>query len=300
MHASHVAALVLAASAASPALSVPLAPRNAHATSDVVARDVADDVATKVLQLFSGNIVTRELPNPFQSIPTNDGSSSGPLSIAELNNVDFVNKPGSSPAARDVADDVATKVLQLFSGNIVTRELPNPFQSNDGSSSGPLSIAELNNVDFVNKPGSSLAARDVVDDVTTKVLQLFSGNIVTRALGDSFQSVPTDDGLSSGSFNIKDLQDPHNLVATGRRSIVDDALNTIAGLFGGGGDPGVLLGRDSVNSVREIFRRQCGASLLSGAPNFLPPVGSCDVDALISDLQNFQRDVASRSLNSLD
>ncbi|KAH9059775.1 hypothetical protein EDB87DRAFT_1684409 [Lactarius vividus] len=173
MHASHVAILVLAASAASPALSAPLA------------------------------------PNPFQSVPTTNSLSSGGLSIADLNNINIVNKPDSSPVP-------------------------------------------------------PVGARSTVDDIATKVLQLFSGNIVTRDLGDSFQSV-------------------------GARSIVDDVLNTISGLFGEG-DPGVLLGRDGVDLVREILRRQCGTSVLAGNQTFAPPVGACDGFILSQEAKNIQFD----------
>ncbi|KAI9444027.1 hypothetical protein H4582DRAFT_2071624 [Lactarius indigo] len=170
----------------------------------------------------------------------------------------------SGVVARGLAEDVVNGDIQLFPRNLHI---------------------------VAPAPGKSIP-RDVVDDVTTKVLQLFSGNIVTRDLGDSFQSVPTVDGLSSGPLNLKDLQDPRLAVATGRRSIVDDALNTIAGLFGGGGDPGVLLGRDGVDFVREITRRQCeDSSLLSGnTPTFLPPVGACDGFILNQEAKNIQFD----------
>ncbi|KAH9059774.1 hypothetical protein EDB87DRAFT_743349 [Lactarius vividus] len=191
MHASYVAILVLAASAASPALSAPLA------------------------------------PDPFQSIPTTNSLSSGGLSIADLNNINIVNKPDSPPAP-------------------------------------------------------AVGARSTVDDIATKVLQLFSGNIVTRDLGDSFQSVPTN---VSSLFGPLGLKDPRLGVALGSRS--------------GGDNGGILLGRDGVDSVREIFRRDCG-SLNVGGVTVPQPIGSCDLDSLITDLQNFQRDLASRSLNSLE
>ncbi|KAH9059777.1 hypothetical protein EDB87DRAFT_1577435 [Lactarius vividus] len=121
-----------------------------------------------------------------------------------------------------------------------------------------------------------------------------------------FQSIPTIDRF--GNLGVTDLNNIHIVnkpdsspaLVVGARSIFGDVFSTILGLFGGGGDSGILLGRDGVNSVRGIFGRQCGTSLFSGNQTFLPPVGSCDLDALIADLQNFQRDVASRLLNSFD
>ncbi|KAH9059773.1 hypothetical protein EDB87DRAFT_1577432 [Lactarius vividus] len=169
MHASYVAILVLAASAASPALSAPLA------------------------------------PDPFQSVPTTNSLSSGGLSIADLNNINIVNKPDSPPApavgARSTVDDIATKVLQLFSGNIVARD--------------PLAISDLR-----LHPISTIGV-----------------------LGSTPE--PTLDGL---------------------------------------------------DSTQEVTRRQTSPF----NSTFLQPIGSFDLEALMADLQNFQRDLASRSLKSLD
>ncbi|KAH9047438.1 hypothetical protein EDB83DRAFT_2523082 [Lactarius deliciosus] len=71
-------------------------------------------------------------------------------------------------------------------------------------------------------------------------------------------------------------------LAVGARSIVDDAFNSIFGFFG-------------IND-NEITRR------LSSPFNstVLQPIWTFDLDALMADRQNFQRDVANRSLDSLD
>ncbi|KAH9171571.1 hypothetical protein EDB89DRAFT_1090914 [Lactarius sanguifluus] len=122
-------------------------------------------------------------------------------------------------------------------------------------------------------------------------------------LGPFFQSIPTIDtsNLSIAEFNnILNMNELGSspAPAVGARSIVDDALNSIFGLFGVNGNltSGILPTRDGLDSTQEITRR------LSSPFNstFLQPIGSFDLEALMADLQDFQRDVASRSLNYLD
>ncbi|KAH9005550.1 hypothetical protein EDB86DRAFT_1457745 [Lactarius hatsudake] len=81
MHASHVSIIILAASAASPALSVPLGPF-------------------------------------FQSIPV---VATANLSITDFNNILSMNEPGSSPApaaeARSIFDGALNSIFGLFGVN---------------------------------------------------------------------------------------------------------------------------------------------------------------------------------------
>ncbi|KAI9462902.1 hypothetical protein BJY52DRAFT_1255916 [Lactarius psammicola] len=121
MHASHVAILVLAASAASPALSAPLTyvsrargTPSVRATSNVVARDASP------LAARDGDLFIRDLNDFFQSIPT----ISGPL---KLQNPNIVNAEGSSPpapalVARTIVDDAFNAITQLIPTNLLGRD----------------------------------------------------------------------------------------------------------------------------------------------------------------------------------
>ncbi|KAH9019594.1 hypothetical protein EDB83DRAFT_2568112 [Lactarius deliciosus] len=106
-------------------------------------------------------------------------------------------------------------------------------------------------------------------------------------LGPFFQSISA---IDSSNLSIADINNVLGTnepgfsptLAVGARSIVDDAFNSIFGFFG-------------IND-NEITRR------LSSPFNstVLQPIWTFDLDALMADRQNFQRDVANRSLDSLD
>ncbi|KAH8978833.1 hypothetical protein EDB92DRAFT_526750 [Lactarius akahatsu] len=127
---------------------------------------------------------------------------------------------------------------------------------------------------------------------------------LSAPLGPFFESIPTvaTANLSIADFNkILDMNEPGSspAPAAAARSL-DGALNSIFGLFGVNDNltGGIFLPtRDGLDSTQEITRRLASPIINS---TFLQPIGSSDLEALMADLQNFQRDVASRSLNSLD
>ncbi|KAI9462905.1 hypothetical protein BJY52DRAFT_1255939 [Lactarius psammicola] len=114
MHASHVAILVLAATAASPALSAPLTARGTPSVRATVARDASP------LAARDGDLFIRDLNDFFQSIPT----ISGPL---KLQNPNIANAEGSSPpapalGARTIIDDALNAITQLIPTNLLGRD----------------------------------------------------------------------------------------------------------------------------------------------------------------------------------
>jgi len=169
---------------------------------------------------------------------------------------------------------------------------------------------------------AELDARSIVDDALNSIFQLFDGNLFGRDVGDFFQSIPTHGGpgLLSGPLGPLELHDLvnkiHNVNAEGSsppaqvlgaRNFVGDALNRVFKLFSGS-----VIGRDGVDPVDDfvqgISRRDvsdpdgaCGSlhGLSSGYINFLPPVGACDLDALIQDVQNFPPDVSNPEARDL-